>query len=278
MSKVIYNDTVIAVTLITGSAQSGYPLENLRNNHPRKPFKSNEQTVTIRVDEGGAADALAIVFTNASSISISSMVDDIYSWGESDDGSTITEGEDEEGSPLTLVDDSDTVETWSQSYDNWDGETGILLMEFEPIYFSRAFDITLTSSAGDVVSIGLITAGQTLLFRDFEHESYQCTSDDRGTEVELNDGSFYYNPAGVLMKPSGRIVMWDGSGPDPVGYDSYIDFYRYVWAEHGKSPMVWKMARDDRKLTIYAGLNDPPIAVKHGLNHVLVGISLKERM
>ena len=278
MSKVLYKDTVIAVTLISGTAQSGYPLSNVRNNHPRKPFRANEQSVTIRVDEGGAADALAIVFTNASSISVSSVVDDIYSFGESDDGTTIGEGEDEEGFALTLVDDSDTVESWDQYYDNWDGETGICLLEFGSIYFSRAFDITLTAPIGETVSVGLITAGQSLSFRDFEHESYQCASDDRGIEVELNDGSYYYNTAGVLMKPSGRIVMWDGAGTDPVGYDSYADFYRSIWAKQGKSPMVWKMANSDRRLTIYAGLNDPPIAVKHGLNHVLVGVSLKERM
>jgi hypothetical protein len=279
MSKVIYNDTLIAIALLEGTVDPEYPLSNVRDNHPRKPFRTTGNTCKLRIDEAGLATGLGIVNTNATSIIIESVVAIVYAWGYDESEALLVAGEDNEGNVITWLDESAQQETWVQQYDNYDGKSGILFAEFEQIMMSRTIDITLTSENDSYVSIGLINIGQTMSFRDFEHDQYQGTTEDKGQETELNDGSFYYKPLRVLRKPSGVVVMYAGSDNiDPAGYNTCKDFFEKLWLVQGKTPMVWKISEKGAVSNMYAGIDQEPVEVMRGLSHKIVSISFKERI
>ncbi|WP_294346745.1 hypothetical protein [Prosthecochloris sp.] len=279
MSRVIYNDTVGAVSLQSGVADPGYPLSNLQNDHPRKPFRTvGGNSCVLRVEEPGLASAFAIIKTNATSVTLEVIVPATYEWGEDESGFTITAGEGYDGSTVAWVDEEGVQEAWRQTYDNWSGQDGILFAEFDPTSMSRTIDITLTAANDEYVSVGLLKGGETLYFRDFEHDSFKCSSDDHATEVELNDGSFYYQSARVLRKPSGYMVMYSGlQAKDPKGFDHYYDFMEKLWLPFGKTPMVWVLSEQGFEKNMFIGLDSEPIAVMHGREHKIVSLNFKER-
>lgn len=279
MSRVIYNDTVESISLQSGAADPDYPLSNLQNDHPRKPFRtSGGNSCVLRIEEPGLASAFAIVKTNATSITLEVIVPATYEWGEDEAGNTVTAGEGADGNQLAWVDEEGQQEAWRQTYDNWSGQDGILFAEFSPISMARTIDITLTAADDDYLSVGLLKGGETLYFRDFEHESFKCSSDDHATEVELNDGSFYYQSVRVLRKPSGYIVMYSGlDDDDPAGFDHYSDFMKKIWLPLGKTPMVWVMSKEGVEENMFIGLDSEPIAVMHGRQHKIVSLNFKER-
>ncbi|NTV26678.1 MAG: hypothetical protein HGB01_10795 [Chlorobiaceae bacterium] len=278
MSRVIYNDTVDAITLVSGTAHPEYPLANLRDNHPRKPFRTIGNECTLTVLEPGMANALAIVLTNATQITITPVLSVVYSWGEDATGGTIGSGEDATGSALSLVDDT-VNEMFDVTEENYDGQTGTMVAVFSTSGWYRQIQVHLRADNDDHVSVGLLTAGQSLRFRDFEHSSYQGTSEDKSTEVELNDGSFWYKSGRILRKPSGYIVMHaDPSQGDPKGYASFQDFMAKTWLTQGKTPMVWQLSERGLESNLFAGIEQPPVYVMHGLGYKLVSINLKERI
>lgn len=278
MSRVIYNDTVDGITLVSGVVNPEYPLSNLRDNHPRKPFRTIGNECTLMVLEPGMANALAIVLTNATQIIISPALSVVYSWGEDATGAPITSGEDAVGSTMTWVDDT-ANEKFDVTEENYDGQSGTIMAVFSTSGWYRQIQVHLRADNDDHVSIGLLTAGQSLRFRDFEHSSYQGTSEDKSTEVELNDGSFWYKPGRILRKPSGYIVMHaDPKNGDPDGYASFQDFVSRIWLTQGKTPMVWQLSERGMENNLFAGIEQPPVHVMHGLGYKLVSINLKERI
>ncbi|MGB0131150.1 hypothetical protein [Chlorobium sp.] len=279
--KVIYTDTIESITLVSGTVDAEYPLTNLQNGHPRKPFRTTTPSCVIRVVEPGIATACAIVLTNASSVSVAAVIAMTYEWGESEAGAIITAGQDETGATIAWVDESDEVETWEQEFDNFDGETGFFFAEFPALLTSgtRTIDITLTALDHSYVSAGLLVIGKSLSFRDFRHSSYKGGYLDNGTEIELHDGSIWYKPGMVQRAPEGHVVMHSGiTGPDPAGYATYKDFDEKIIRPLGKTPLAWKLSQNGNLTNIFAGLDEMPSEVAHGLDYKLVSIKLREKL
>ena len=280
MTMVIYNDTIQSISLTAGSADPSYPLTNLRNGHPRIPFRTiGGNAAQLTIVTSGSETALSLVITNAVGISIVSVIADVYSWGEDATGVTMTAGEDAAGAALTFVDDSSSEAPISQTIQNYDGDSGILFASFGGQGFSRTIVITLTATNDDVLSLGNLVIGQSLRFRDFEHSTYQSTTVDKGTLVELNDGTDYYKPLRILRKPSGYIVMYavqDGSDPD--GYSTYQDFMSLVWLAKGRTPHVWHFSDRGLEDNMMASIDAEPVAVMHGLTSKTVSLQFKERI
>ncbi len=277
--RVIYSDTVQSIALTTGTADTEYPLTNLRDGHPRKPFRtSGGNTCTITVQESGLASALALVMTNCTDITVTPVLSVVYSWGMDSTESVLTGGEDSAGSAIGWVDDS-SAEDFMALLSNYDGESGTLFVTFGSIGIPRTITLQCNAANSSFVSIGLLVAGQSLYLRDFESRSYQATSEDKGTEVELNDGSTWYKQTRVLRRPSGSIVMYAKAGnADPAGYNSFDEFMSKVWLTQGKTPMVWQLSKSGLESDMFAGIAQEPSAVMHGREYKLVSISLKERI
>ena len=279
MSRVIYKDTVSQITLISGTENAEYPLSNLRDAHPRKPFRTTGNTCTLRLSDNGEAAAVALVMTNAIDIEVTSVLSVVYSWGEASDGTAIAAGEDAAGEAIAWVDDTAAEYFDPVQYVNYDGENGIAYIGFEPAPWSREIDVTLTALDAEYVSIGLLVAGKTMRFRDFERASYQITSTDTSTQVELNDGSTWYKPGKVLRQPSGYIVMHsDPTIADPDGHNSYEEFMDNLWFSLGKTALVWQLSESGKERSIYASIELPPVAVMHGMSAKMVSINLKEQV
>lgn len=279
MSRVIYKDTVSMITLISGTENPEYPLSNLRDAHPRKPFRTTGNTCSLRVSDNGEASAVALVMTNAVDIELTSVLSVTYAWGEASDGTTLAAGEGADGEAIAWVDDTAAEYFDPVQYVNYDGANGIAFVSFEPVQWGREIDVTLTALDAEYISIGLLVAGKTMHFRDFERASYQITSEDTSTQVALNDGGTWYNPGRVLRKPSGYIVMHaDPTTGDPDGLNSYDDFMDLLWMPWGKTAMVWQLSETGKERAVYAGIEQPPVAVMHGMTAKMVSINLKEQV
>jgi len=279
--KVIYSDTIESITLVSGTADAEYPLTNLQNGHPRKPFRSTGNSCAIRIVEQGKATALAIVLTNTDDVSIASMIAQTYEWGQDEAGATITAGQDEAGAAVAFVDESAESDAWTQEHENYDGESGFFFVEFQPLGSSgkRTIDITLTTLNHSYVSVGLIIAGELLNYRDFRHSSYKGGYIDNGTEIVLHDGSAWYKPGTVQRTPEGHVVMYCGiDGADPDGYSSYKEFEEKVVRPLGKTPCAWKLSNSGKLGNIFAGLDELPSQVAHGLHYKLVSLKFREKL
>jgi hypothetical protein len=277
--KVIYNSTLQSITLAAGTADANYPITNLQNGHPRVPFRTTGgNTATLTITETGAGGALGIVMTNATSISVSSIVAMVYSWGEGASGATITAGEGPDGNTLAWMNESGAESALSQSIQNFDGQNGIILITFAPQGFTRTINITLKADNDTVLSVGQVVLGQMYSFRDFKHDSYQGSSIDMGTSVPMNDGSDYYKPLRIIRKPSGAVPMYVGAdGHDPDGYNTFREFWN-MWLSKGKTPMVWSFSDLGLEDNMMAQIDAEPSFVMLGPNYKLVSLQFKERI
>lgn len=280
MTMVIYGSTIQSIALTSGAADPSYPVTNLQNGHPRVPFRTTEgNTATLTVVETGLGGGLALVLTNATTITITSAISIVYAWGEDPAGATVTAGECSDGNPISWVNDSSLESPINQSLQNFDGQSGILFASFASQGFLRTIVITLTATNDSVLSLGQIVLGQIMSLNDFMYESYQSTSADKSTQVEMNDGTDYYKMLRILRKPSGHIPMYIGQdGIDPDGHNTFKDFWYKIWLSLGKTPMVWHLSDNGLEDNMMATIETEPVAVMHSPNYKLVSLQLKERV
>lgn len=278
--NVIYTNTIQSITLTAGTADSNYPLSNLQNQHPRIPFRTTGgNSATLTVIESGQSGGLALVITNATDVTITSVLAVQYSWGEDPAGATIVAGEGPDGNAVSWISDSSAEAPIRQSMQNFDGQNGILFATFGSQGFLRTIVITMTAANDAVLSLGQLVVGKNMSFHDFLYEGYQSTSIDKGTIVEMNDGTDYYKPIRILRKPSGNIPMYVGAdGIDPDGYNTFKDFWNTLWLSKGKVPLVWHLTDSLLEDNMMASIETEPVAVMLSPNYKLVSLQLKERV
>ena len=278
MTHVIYKDTIQSITLTAGTADSQYPLTNLRDGHPRKPFRTTGgNTCTLVIQESGNANAMGIVLSNCDTITATSVLSMVYLWGVDATESVLASGESADGTAVVWVDDTDS-ENFTGTSENYDGQSGNLFLFLSGIGIPRTITLQCAATNYNYVSIGLITAGPALYLRGLSYDT-QGSSEDKSAEVELNDGSTWYKPLRILRTLSTKIIMYAiKNDADPEGYHHYDDFISSVWLTQGKTPMYWHFAGNGIESDLYAGLSVEPVSVMFAREYKKVSINLKERI
>lgn len=275
--KIIYNSTILGVELQTGSADIEYPVENVLNEYPRKPFRAIGSTATLRVLETGTAQAFALWATNADSVTIMSVFDVSILFGSDENGATIQAGTDENGDTVELSDLGDVDEPLEYTYVKQNENNGFVYIEFEVRGLQRSIDITC-ESFGQTLEVGVIDAGEVMRFREMEREPYQETPRDFSVDQELQSGNPYYVDLGRSRVIPLYVIMWAGDGDDPAGFGSWWDFYyKYVKAL-GKTPRTWLLSESlsSANYGVWGRLDEMPKTAMHGNSHKFVAIKLRE--
>lgn len=275
--RVIYNSTILGVELQAGSADPEYPVENVLNEYPRKPFRAAGSTARIRVLESGKAQAFALFATNADLVTITSVFDVSILFGTDENGDMIQAGTDESGGTIELSDLGDAEEALEYTYVKQNENNGFIYFEFDVYGLQRTLDITC-SSFGETLEVGIVDAGQVMRFREMECESYQETPRDFGVDQELQSGNPYYVDLGRARVIPFYVIMFAGNGDDPAGFDTWWDFYfKYVKAQ-GKTPGTWLLSESllSANYGIWGRLDEMPKTAMHGNSHKFVAIKLRE--
>lgn len=275
--KVIYNSTILGVELQAGSADPMYPVENVINEYPRKPFRATGSSATIRVLESGKAEAFALFATNADMVTITSVFVESIVFGTDENGDMLQAGMDENGETIELSDLGDIDEPLEYSYIKQNENNGFIYIEFDVYGLQRTLDITC-ESVGETLEVGIVDAGQVMRYRTIERESYQETPMDYGVDQELQSGNPYYVDLGCARVIPFYVLMWVNDGEDPAGYDTWWDFYyKYVKAL-GKTPRTWLLSegRSSANYGLWGRLEEMPKTAMHGDSHVFVSIKLRE--
>ena len=275
--KIIYNSSILGVELQAGSADPEYPVENVINEYPRKPFRAAGSTATIRVLESGKAQAFALFATNADLVTITSVFDVSILFGTDENGDMIQAGTDESGGTIELSNLGDVEEPLEYTYVKQNENNRFIYIDFDVYGLQRTVDIAC-ESLGQTLEVGVIDAGQVMRFREMERESYQETPRDFGVDQELQSGNPYYVDLGQARVIPFYVIMWAGDGDDPAGYDTWWDFYYNYIRALGKTPRTWLLSenRSSAHYGLWGRLEEMPKTATHGEAHMFVSIKLRE--
>lgn len=275
--KIIYKSSILGVELQGGSAEPEYPVENVLNEYPRKPFRATGSSATLRIVESGKANAFAMFATNADLVTIASVLNVSILFGTDENGDTIQAGTDENGDTIELSDLGDVEEALEYTYVRQNENNGFFYVEFDVYGLQRTLDIAC-ESLGQTLEVGVIDAGQVMRFREMERESYQETSMDHGFDQELQSGNPYYVDLGRARVIPFYVIMWAGDGADPAGYHTWWDFYYNYIRALGKTPRTWLLSESlsSANYGVWGRLEEMPKTAMHGDSHMFVSIKLRE--
>lgn len=275
--KIIYNSSILSVSLVAGAADPEYPVENVLNEYPRKPFRATGNAATLRVVEAGKAKAIAMFATNADMVTITSVFEGSILFGTDENGDTIQAGTDENGEVVELSNLGDVEETLEYTYVKQNENNGFIYVEFDVYGLLRTLDIACVS-IGKTLEVGIVDAGQVMHFRTIERESYQETPMDHGFDQELQSGNPYYVDLGRARVIPFYVIMWAGDGDDPAGYDTWWNFYYKYVKVLGKTPKTWLLSEglSSANYGVWGRLDEMPKTAMHGNSHKFVAIKLRE--
>lgn len=240
--KVISGDTILSVSLFSGTANVSYPVDNVLNEYPRKPFKATGSTATIRIAESGDGEAVAMFAANADSVTITSVVGTSVLVGDDESGEDIELGDDESGFTLTLCDTGEEPEELVYQYVKENENNGVIWMPISPSGYQRTLDFVCTVNAGHV-EIGIIATGPVMTLREMERQTYQEGPVDYSIDLELQSGNFYRVDLGRSRQIPVSVYMWAGDGDDPGGdFTTYFNFYNDLVFPSGKAPKAWLLS------------------------------------
>lgn len=274
--KVIYKSTILSVALQAGVADSQYPVENVRNEYPRKPFKAQGESATIRVAESGDGVAIALFATNADAITVTVAVGVSVLLGSDETGADIEAGTDEAGNTVTLTDRGNQPISVLYEYTKQNENNGVIWMEIERTGFQRTLDFACSVSSGNV-EVGILDGGQVMRFRDMEKRAYQEAPVDHSIDIELQSGNPYYVDLGRARVIPFMVYMWGINGDDPEGYNTWRDFYYKLLFPAGKAPRAWLLSEllDVAHYAIWGRIEQMPRAAMRG-RQKLVSTTIKE--
>lgn len=277
--KVIYNSTIISAELVGGTENAEYPLENVLNEWPRKPFRATGTYAKIRVVESGEAEVFALFATNAKTVTIKSVEEDSIEFGVDQAGNTIEAGVDENGNAIELADRGEQSDPVYAIYTKKAENNGFILLEVEPLGEQRTLDITLNSQGvAPQLQVGIIDAGEIMHLRDMERESYQESPRDASFKQELQSGNPYYIDLGRSRDIPFYTIMYAGDGDDPDGFTTWWDFYWKYIVAWGQRPRTWLLSEnlDVSNYGIWGGLDDMPKTVMTSREHMIVATKIRE--
>jgi len=275
--KVIYTDAILSVSLQAGTENGQYPVSNVKNQYPKKPFKAVGSSATIRVAESGNSDALALFATNADSITVTAAVGTSVVLGRDESGELIEAGTDEAGNTIMLSDRGEQPVEVLYEYVKQNQNNGVIWMELERSGFQRTLDFACSVNSGNL-EVGVLVAGQVMRFREMERQSYHEAPVDYSMDMELQSGNPYYVDLGRARMIPFQVYMWAADGVDPAGYTSWRDFYYGFVYAFGREPKAWLLSEllDVSHYAIWARIETMPKTIMAGNNHVLASTTLRE--
>jgi hypothetical protein len=275
--KLIYSNTLLSISLTSGTANADFPLANVLNEYPRKPCILTANSGTFTIIESGAAKALALFATNAISGSAVSVVGYSLVMGSDECGYTILLGYDENAETITLDDSGDRPETIHSSF-TVVGKTGSLWIDFESQGYCRTIHITLTAPDNEMLEVGVIAVGEVMEFRDLLNSSYQENPVDYSVEQELQSGNPYYKDLGRAREINGMTIMHIKDQTDPDGYATWWNFYYDFVRIYGKKPTAWMLSSTIGmpELYVWARLQDMVKTAMFTPAKTLVSLILRE--
>lgn len=274
--KVIFDDKILSVSLVAGTQDPEYPVENVQNEYPRKPFRATSQSATIRIAESGDAEAIAMFSTNADSVTVIVAVGVSVVFGIDENGETVESGYDETGATIVLTDRGEQPETIEHTYTKENENNGVIWIPLSPHGMQRTLDIVCEVFEGNV-EIGVLAAGEVLHFRDMERESYQNSPRDFSIEQELQSGNPYYVDLGRARVIPFYVFMWGSDGNDPAGYNTWREFYYKYLFPFGRKPKAWLLSErlDPAHYAVWGRVEEMPKTVMRG-SHMLVSTTIRE--
>jgi len=229
--KVIYPDYISSVT--ADEEDANYLAVNLQDDHPKKVWKgtSRDAVVTIVASAGGA---LAIIATNATSVTIVLSVGQSISW---DTGiSWNTSGDDDTTETTLLTGDTD----------------GVIWSDFDTARTSNfTATITLTADAGEIIQAGVIRCGTANIYAD-PSPGVREGLRDYSIVKELNNGATYFRKRDVVRDFEFSIIE-----------DRDVDFYEFmidVSKAAGPEPLAWRIVdgATDAEWIVFARFDSMP--------------------
>ena len=274
--KVIYTSSIRSVSLQAGTESTQYPVENVQNEHPRKPFRATSQSATIRIVESGDAEAIAMFSTNADRVTVIVAVGTSVVFGIDENRETVVAGYDETGATVGLTDRGEQPETVEYSYTKENENNGVIWIPLSPHGMQRTLDIVCEALDGRV-EVGILVAGQVMRFREMEKSSYQEVPLDFSIEQELQSGNSYYVDLGRARVIPFYVFMWGSDGDDPAGYNTWREFYHNYLFPFGRKPKAWLLSErlDLAHYAVWGRVEETPKTVMKG-SHMLVSTTIRE--
>ena len=274
--KVIYNNKILSVSLMAGTEDPEYPVENVQNEYPRKPFRATSQSATIRIAESGDAEAIAMFSTNADSVTVIVAVGVSVVFGIDENGETVEAGSDETASTIVLTDRGEQPETVEYTYTKENENNGVIWIPLSPHGMQRTLDIRCEVFES-MVEVGVLAIGEVLLFRDMERESYQDSPRDFSIEQELQSGNPHYVDLGRARVIPFYVFMWGSDGDDPAGYNTWREFYHKYLFPFGRTPKAWLLSErlDLAQYAVWGRIEEMPKTIMRG-QHMLVSTTIRE--
>ncbi len=249
--KVIYDETVNSINATTEDAE--YPVENLSDEHPKKPWKATNRTATLTADLGYGC-ALGIVGSNAESVSTSVVLPIATKWetGGAWESGGAWEVLPEIVVPVSLVNTA----------------TGDIWIEWERIATVHQVLVELTAPYGDIIEAGVLKAGDVFETLDPLYGMQQGEI-DYSVELEMSNGSLFYRKRDVVRTYSFNLIE---------ERDTTIkEFLRDVSRAKGPAPMMWLLTDlADSQWIVYAKFASRPAVTHDNVMHSGLTVNLKE--
>ncbi|MBW2606147.1 MAG: hypothetical protein JRD05_00780 [Deltaproteobacteria bacterium] len=257
--KVIYPDRSITAT--ADKENANYPAANVLDEHPKKLYKSTDNTAVLEVTTGAGSNGFAVFNTNAASVSAIVKKGEPTEWASGTEWVSGTEWRTaEDPSPATI-------------YDLNPGSVGAMWGEYTQIDVPHIIELTFTAAAGTILECGVVVPGTVNTFDDPRYGVKEGLR-DYSISKELNNGAFYYRKRDVV-----RIFNFD------LIEDGDTDFYTFMHSIVqlvGPGPLAWRILHSGMtnwEWVVYAR-NDSMPAGDHGFSRdsSLISVSLVENI
>ena len=227
---VVYGDDH---ALPIGGVISGYPADNLLDNHPKKVTEAPTSTVRYTLDIVGSSDWCVLGNTNARYARCRVLYDD----------------------ENVLFDETKSlggIDTYLELIQ--DSGQALYETEFSYDYYYEAHTVILdldTGNANVPVISGIVQIGESFQFERDTQRGLREGLIDYSISKQLSNGAYYYKKRDVVRTFSGSLYLHRNR--------EFYKFMHQIFREIGSAPIFWKITDlDNADWLVYARAQNMP--------------------
>ncbi len=261
--KVIYPDNIVSTS--ADKQNPNFPIENVEDDHIKKPWKSTGNTgvICLSVSSGSA---VALFGSNATSVVVKTRIGGLG--GQWDAGAQWHDGI---GAGAEGAWNAEDLTTETITFDTLSTGQAALWCDYTDPGSGHGLEITLSSAVGTILKVGVIRSGTVVNLVDPKYGIKEGLHDYSVSE-ELNNGAFYYKKRDIVR--TFDFTLFE---------DRSIDFYAFmhgVALVRGRAPLAWRLSANvtDWQWIVYARTIVMPGGDHAYPNNSLINVKLREEV